>query len=339
MDGLQFCSRLAAQRPDIPVVVMTAFGSLETAIAAIRAGAYDFVTKPIEMELLAVILHRAVERRRLQEQVRSLAEAVARSSRFEELLGESQSMTRLYDQLSRIADADASVLITGESGTGKELVARALHSRSRRRDRPFIAVNCAALPDTLLESELFGHVKGAFTDARADRKGLFVQAEGGTLLLGRDRRDAARHASQAAASARGEQGPAGRRRARDSLRRPDPRRHESRSRNGRRGKALSPGPLFPRQRHPNRGAGAPRARDRYSSARPAFRRAVRRASEEECAGHLGTGRREAARLCLARQRSRAAQRRRASRRPHAARQAHARRSAGEDPRLPRLRRS
>jgi DNA-binding NtrC family response regulator len=183
MDGLELCSRLVAQRPDIPVVVMTAFGSLETAIAAIRAGAYDFVTKPIEMEILAVILQRAVERRRLQEQVRTLAEAVARSSRFEELLGESPAMNRLYDQLSRIAGSDASVLITGESGTGKELVARALHGRSSRRERPFIAVNCAALPDTLLESELFGHVKGAFTDARADRKGLFVQAEGGTLLL------------------------------------------------------------------------------------------------------------------------------------------------------------
>jgi DNA-binding NtrC family response regulator len=183
MDGLEFCGQISAQRPDVPVVVMTAFGSLETAIAAIRAGAYDFVTKPIEMELLAVILHRAVERRRLQQQVRTLAEAVARSSRFEELLGESTAMNRLYDQLSRIAKTDASVLITGESGTGKELVAKALHSRSRRHDRPFIAVNCAALPDTLLESELFGHMKGAFTDARADRKGLFVQAEGGTLLL------------------------------------------------------------------------------------------------------------------------------------------------------------
>jgi two-component system response regulator HydG len=183
MDGLEFCGQISAQRPDVPVVVMTAFGSLETAIAAIRAGAYDFVTKPIEMELLAVILHRAVERRRLQQQVRTLAEAVARSSRFEELLGESTAMNRLYDQLSRIAKTDASVLITGESGTGKELVAKALHGRSRRHDRPFIAVNCAALPDTLLESELFGHVKGAFTDARADRKGLFAQAEGGTLLL------------------------------------------------------------------------------------------------------------------------------------------------------------
>jgi DNA-binding NtrC family response regulator len=183
MDGIEFCSRLVANRPDIPVVVMTAFGSLETAIAAIRAGAYDFVTKPIELELLAVILRRAVERRRLQEQVRTLSEAVARTSRFEELLGESPAMVKLYDQLSRIADSEASVLITGESGTGKELVARALHQRSRRNEKPFVAVNCAALPDALLESELFGHIKGAFTDARSDRKGLFVQAEGGTLLL------------------------------------------------------------------------------------------------------------------------------------------------------------
>ncbi len=183
MDGIEFCSRLAANRPDIPVIVMTAFGSLETATAAIRAGAYDFVTKPIELELLSATLRRAIERRRLQEQIRSLRAAVERMARFEELQGESPVMQKLYAQLSQIADSDVSVLIAGESGTGKELVARALHQRSRRRERPFVAVNCAALPDTLLESELFGHVKGAFTDARIDRKGLFLQAEGGTLLL------------------------------------------------------------------------------------------------------------------------------------------------------------
>jgi two-component system response regulator HydG len=183
MDGIRFCSRIVANRPDVPVVVMTAFGSLETAIAAIRAGAYDFVTKPIEMELLALILRRAVEHRHLQEKIKFLSDAVERTARFEELLGESPGMQKLYDQLSRIADSEASVLIIGESGTGKELVARALHSRSRRRAKPLVAVNCAALPDALLESELFGHVKGAFTDARSDRKGLFVQAEGGTLLL------------------------------------------------------------------------------------------------------------------------------------------------------------
>jgi DNA-binding NtrC family response regulator len=183
MDGIEFCRRIVANRPDVPVVVMTAFGSLETAIAAIRAGAYDFVTKPIEMELLAVILRRAVERRELQEKIKFLREAVERTSHFEELIGESPVMQGLFDQLSRIADSDMSVLIQGESGTGKELVAKALHARSRRQGRPFVAVNCAALPDSLLESELFGHVRGAFTDARNDRKGLFVQAEGGTLLL------------------------------------------------------------------------------------------------------------------------------------------------------------
>ena len=183
MDGIQFCSRLVANRPDIPVIVMTAFGSLETAIAAIRAGAYDFVTKPIELELLSVILRRAIERRQLQEQIKLLSEAVQSTARFEELLGVSLPMQKLSGQLSQVADSEASVLITGESGTGKELVARALHQRSRRRDKPFVAVNCAALPDTLLESELFGHTKGAFTDARSDRKGLFLQAEGGTLLL------------------------------------------------------------------------------------------------------------------------------------------------------------
>ncbi|MGO9113985.1 MAG: sigma-54-dependent transcriptional regulator [Thermoguttaceae bacterium] len=183
MDGLEFCSRLVANRPDMPVIVMTAFGNLESAIAAIRAGAYDFVTKPIEMELLAVILRRAVERRQLQQQIRSLRETVQRAGRFEDLLGQSPSMLKLYDQLAQIADSEASVLIMGESGTGKEVVARGLHQHSKRREKPFVAVNLAALPDTLLESELFGHTKGAFTDARNDRKGLFALAEGGTLFL------------------------------------------------------------------------------------------------------------------------------------------------------------
>jgi DNA-binding NtrC family response regulator len=181
-DGIELCKRIVANRPDVPVVVMTAFGSMETAIAAIRAGAYDFVTKPIEMDMLALTLQRAVRHRQLQEKVQVLSEAVERTKRFDELIGASPGMQRLYDQLTRIADSKASVLITGESGTGKELAARSIHNRSRP-DRPFVAVNCAALPETLLESELFGHTKGAFTDARADRKGLILQADGGTLFL------------------------------------------------------------------------------------------------------------------------------------------------------------
>jgi two-component system response regulator HydG len=135
------------------------------------------------MDLLALTLDRAVRHRQLQEKVKILSEAVERSSQFDELLGASLPMQRLYDQLARIADSEASVLICGESGTGKELVARSIHKRSRRHDKPFVAVNCAALPESLLESELFGHAKGAFTDARAERKGLILQAEGGTMLL------------------------------------------------------------------------------------------------------------------------------------------------------------
>ncbi|MBC8876463.1 MAG: sigma-54-dependent Fis family transcriptional regulator [Planctomycetes bacterium] len=183
VSGLQLCEQVVANRPDIPVVVMTAFGSMETAVGAIRVGAYDFVTKPIEMDMLALTLQRAVGHRQLQEKVRILSEAVERSGRVGEMIGDSLPMQKLYDQLRRIGDSETSVLITGESGTGKELVARSIHDVSPRRKRPFVAVNCAALPDTLLESELFGHVRGAFTDARAERKGLFLQAHGGTLLL------------------------------------------------------------------------------------------------------------------------------------------------------------
>ncbi|RCS47603.1 sigma-54-dependent Fis family transcriptional regulator [Bremerella cremea] len=183
MSGTELCERVCANRPDIPVIVMTAFGSLETAVAAIRAGAYDFVTKPIEMELLAITLSRAVKHRQLQEKVKLLSESTAQSDQFEEMLGGSPVMTKLYDQISRIATTETAVLVCGESGTGKELVARSIHRRSHRSGGPFIPVNCAALPEALLESELFGHAKGAFTDAKAERRGLFFQAEKGTLFL------------------------------------------------------------------------------------------------------------------------------------------------------------
>jgi two-component system response regulator HydG len=183
MDGLDLCNRIVLNRPDVPVIVITAFGSMETAIKAMRAGAYDFVTKPVEMDLLALALERAVKQRSLQVQVKTLSKVVETAKKYDELIGASRSMQNIYHQLSRIANAESTVLITGESGTGKELVARALHRQSSRSAGPFIAVNCAALTDTLLESELFGHTRGAFTDARSARKGLFLQAEGGTLLL------------------------------------------------------------------------------------------------------------------------------------------------------------
>ncbi len=181
--GIQLCQQLTQQRPELPVVVMTAFGSLETAVAALRAGAYDFITKPVEMDLLDVALQRAVKHHRLQARVRSLSESVDRAAHFGEILGESPAMQAVYRQLLQLPSTDSSILLTGESGTGKEMVARWIHRRSPRSASPFVAVNCAALPETLLESELFGHAKGAFTDARTDRKGLFVQADGGTLFM------------------------------------------------------------------------------------------------------------------------------------------------------------
>ncbi|MCC6750620.1 MAG: sigma-54-dependent Fis family transcriptional regulator [Deltaproteobacteria bacterium] len=181
--GIELCERIVANRPDVPVVVLTAFGSLETAVAAIRAGAYDFITKPVEIDALVITLQRAVQHRSLRAEVKRLRKVVDQSQSFERILGQSPAMKRVFDLLDRVADSEASVLVTGETGTGKELVASALHQRSRRRQGPFVAINCAAMPETLLESQLFGHAKGAFTDARQAQVGLFVQASGGTLFL------------------------------------------------------------------------------------------------------------------------------------------------------------
>ncbi len=183
MSGVDLCRQIAENREDIPVVVMTAFGSMETAVAAIRAGAYDFVTKPFEMDDIALTLERALRHRALREEVKRLRRAVDDSGKFDDIIGQSSAMEKAYDLLDRVADSDTTVLITGESGTGKELVARALHKRSPRNRGPFVAINCAAMPETLLESELFGHTRGAFTDARQARPGLFVKAQGGTLFL------------------------------------------------------------------------------------------------------------------------------------------------------------
>ncbi len=181
--GIELCAQLAKERPDLPVIVLTAFGTFDSAVAAIRAGAYDFLTKPVELDALALAVDRALQHRALKEEVKRLRQAVAEARGFGELLGQSAPMRKVYDLLERVSDSDASVLITGESGTGKEVIARTLHQRGRRRDGPFVAINCAAMPEALLESELFGHAKGAFTDARASRPGLFVKASGGTIFL------------------------------------------------------------------------------------------------------------------------------------------------------------
>ena len=183
MTGLELCQRVVADRPDIPVLMLTAFGSFETAVGAIRAGAYDFVTKPVEIEALAIAVRRAAEHRALRGEVKRLREVVAQTRSRGDLIGASPSMQQVYTLIDQVSGTDATVLITGESGTGKEVVARTVHEKSKRKDGPFIAINCAAVPEQLLESELFGHAKGAFTDAKQSRQGLFQQAHGGTLFL------------------------------------------------------------------------------------------------------------------------------------------------------------
>ncbi|MDB4929029.1 MAG: Response regulator of zinc sigma-54-dependent two-component system [Myxococcaceae bacterium] len=183
MDGITLCGRIAGAQPDVPVIVLTGHASLETAVGAMRAGAYDFLTKPVNTEVLQMSIARALEHGHLRREVLRLRDEVGRVKPSRALVGSSRAMRELHDLTSRVAATDATVLITGESGTGKELVARAIHGMSARAHGPFVAINCAAVPHHLLESELFGHVKGAFTDARNGRPGLFVEANGGTLLL------------------------------------------------------------------------------------------------------------------------------------------------------------
>jgi two-component system response regulator HydG len=182
MSGLELCERIVGSRPDVPVVVLTAHGTFDAAVGAIRAGAYDFVTKPIKLQPFQLTVERAARHHELGAEVKRLREAASPQT-FAGIVGSSHSMRAALDVVARVAPTESTVLVTGESGTGKELIARAIHQRSRRASGPFVAINCAALPETLLESELFGHAKGAFTDAHSARAGLFLQASGGTLFL------------------------------------------------------------------------------------------------------------------------------------------------------------
>jgi DNA-binding NtrC family response regulator len=183
VNGIELCERIVANRADVPVIVLTAFGSLDTAVSAIRAGAYDFISKPVELEALAIAVDRAARHRQLGEEVKRLRREIEGAPRFDELTGDTPPMKAVFELIDRVSDSDVTVLVTGESGTGKEVVARALHRRGRRKTGPFVAINCAAMPEALLESELFGHARGAFTDAKTSQQGLFAQANHGTILL------------------------------------------------------------------------------------------------------------------------------------------------------------
>ncbi|MCE3225094.1 MAG: Sigma-54 dependent response regulator [Nitrospira sp.] len=183
MLGTELLTRIKHSHPDIGVILMTAFGSVETAVEAMRYGASDYLTKPVKTEELVRVVERAIREAALRREVSRLRKEVHKEYSFHHILGKSKPMQAIFDLIRRVADSPTNLLITGESGTGKELVAKAIHYNSDRRDAPFVPVNCAAIPEQLLESELFGHMRGSFTDAKMDKRGLFEEAQKGTLFL------------------------------------------------------------------------------------------------------------------------------------------------------------
>lgn len=181
--GLSLMPVLKEHQLDIPLILITAYGSAEIAANALKKGIFDYITKPLNLTELEVLVNRAIKLKLLEKSLLDLRSSVSESRRFSGLVGNSPKMRELFEMIEKVADTTSSILISGESGTGKELVAQAIHDRSRRSSKPFIAVNCSAIPFELLESELFGYKRGAFTGAQEDRKGLFEEAEGGTLFL------------------------------------------------------------------------------------------------------------------------------------------------------------
>ena len=183
LKGLDLLGEAKKIAPLTPVIIITAFGTIASAIQAMKLGAYDYITKPFQTDELILTVTKALENRFLKREIVRLKKEVESRYQFHQLIGKSLPMQRIYDLIGRVSDTSSNVLITGESGTGKELVAKAIHYNGLRKEGPFIAVNCAAIPETLLESELFGYKKGAFTDAKSDKKGLIFEAHGGTLFL------------------------------------------------------------------------------------------------------------------------------------------------------------
>jgi DNA-binding NtrC family response regulator len=181
--GLDLLRHIAKTDTDTTVIVITAFGTVETAVEAMKMGAYDYVTKPLDFDALVLVVHRAMERQSLREEVRTLRSVLDQRYGFESIIGRSKNFLRVLDQASRVAPHDTTVLIQGETGTGKELLARAIHNNSRRRTQSFVAINCGAIPKDLVESELFGYVRGAFTGALTNKAGRIETADGGTLFL------------------------------------------------------------------------------------------------------------------------------------------------------------
>ena len=183
MDGIALLKEIHRRQPELTVVVMSAYGTTDTAIEAMKEGAYDYISKPFKPDEVVLVLRKAEERERLKRENLRLRDELKSAFRLDSLVGTSAAMQEVARQIRKVAQVKTTVLVTGESGTGKELVARALHDLSPRSGLPFVAVNCGAIPGELMETELFGHVRGAFTDAVRNKKGLFAEADGGTLFL------------------------------------------------------------------------------------------------------------------------------------------------------------
>ena len=183
MDGIAVLKKIKALSPETVVIMITAYASAETAIKAMKEGAYDYITKPFKIEEIKLIIKNALEKKNLQKENTLLKQVIRDRYHFDNIIGQSSKMLALYDLLEKVGPTKSNILVTGESGTGKELAAKAIHYNSPRKDRPFVTLNCGAIPESLIESELFGHMKGAFTDAIATKKGLFEVADEGTLFL------------------------------------------------------------------------------------------------------------------------------------------------------------
>ena len=183
MDGLEFLKEIQKTGIETTLIMMSAYGTIDTALEAMKLGAYDYISKPFKPDEIILTLKKADERERLRKENELLRKEVKKEYSFENIVSKNEKMQKIFEVIKKVAQYKSTILITGESGTGKELVARALHYNSDRSQRPFIPVNCGAIPENLLESELFGHAKGAFTDAIRTKKGFFEEADGGTLFL------------------------------------------------------------------------------------------------------------------------------------------------------------
>jgi DNA-binding NtrC family response regulator len=183
MDGLAFIEKIRAQNTHTPVIVMSAFGTIENAVEAMKKGAVDFIPKPFSLDHLTVVVEKALEVRKLRDENRELREALGQRYQFENIIGHSRAMQEIFSTIMRVAPTRATVLLAGESGVGKDMIARAIHHHSPRRDKPFVKINCTALPENLMESELFGYEKGAFTGANVSKPGKFEAADTGTVFL------------------------------------------------------------------------------------------------------------------------------------------------------------